>query len=253
MTNPVLLLSGIGMILVGILFPLYWKNKTKVNANFFFWGAGAWILAITAKILLDMTLTPILNVWLFPHGITTALIVSCLYVGLRTGIFESGFSYLVILKTKLKKMGYKEGVAFGLGFGAVEAIFLGITSFLNILLFVLFPGMIALLPEAQQMALLAGLESNSLIVFAPVMERTVLMFIHVFSTLLVLYAVKAKKLSYLGLSILFKAIVDGIIPWLVFNLSPITDIVNAYLIEIPFIILAVFSYFGIKWIKPKLK
>jgi uncharacterized membrane protein YhfC len=181
------MLGGVGMVLVGILFPLYWSRKTKVNLNFFFWGAGVWILAITAKILLDMTITPFINQSILPYGLTAILIVSGLYVGLRTGLFESGFSYLAILKTKLRKMTFNQGIAFGIGFGAVEAIFLGVTSFLNVLVFVLFPDLINLLPEVQAMALLAQLDSSTLLIFAPIIERAVLMFIHIFSSILVLY------------------------------------------------------------------
>lgn len=253
MTNPMLLVSGIGMILVGMLIPIYWQRKTKVNLNYFFWGAGAWILAVTAKIILDMTVTSSITQSILPYGITATLLVSGLYVGLRTGILESGLSYLIVFKTSIKKMNYKQAIAFGIGFGAIEALFLGITSFLNILVFVMFPEVISFLPEAQQAVLLFQLNSSSLIIFASIIERVVLMLIHVFSAVLVVYSVKTRKMGYLVISILYKTLVDGIIPWLIFNLQPITDPWNAYIIEVPFIILAIIGYLGIKWMKPKFK
>lgn len=253
MVNPMLLLSGIGMVLVGIIVPLYWKRKTHVRLNYFLWGAGVWVIAIAVKIVMDYTITQTLRVSLEPYGLLSVLVVMGLYVGLRTGILESGFSYLAILKTKLKKMNYKEGIAFGIGFGSVEALFLGITSFLNILMFVMFPDIISFLPEAFQAVIVSQLNASSWIIFGPIIERIFVMFIHVFSTLLVLYAVKNKKIGYLVLSILFKTLVDGIIPWLVYSMGPITELPNAYIVEIPFIILAIIAYFGIKWIKPKFK
>lgn len=248
-----LLLSGIGMILVGILIPLYWKRKTHVGLNYFLWGAGVWVIAVAVKIAMDYTITQPLRISLEPYGLLTVLLVMGLYVGLRTGVLESGFSYLAILKTRLKEMSYKQGIAFGIGFGSIEALFLGITSFLNILMFVLFPDIITMLPETFQAVIISQLNASSWIIFGPIIERIFIVFIHVFSTLLVLYAVRKKAMGYLVLSILFKTLVDGIIPWLVYSLEPITELPNAYIIEIPFIILAIIAYFGIKWIKPKFK
>lgn len=251
MVNPALLLSGIGMILVGILVPLWWQRKTKAGANYFLWGAGVWIVAIAIKILMDYTLTPVLSTSLQPYGLLPILLVMGLYLGLRTGILESGLSYAAILKTRLKKMNYKQGIAFGIGFGSVEALFLGATSFLNILMFLMFPEIISMLPEAVQTVIASQLNSSSWIVLGPIIERIAILFIHVFSTLLVVYAIKSRKIKYLIVSILFKALVDGIIPWLVYSMQPLTALPNAYMIEIPFIILALISWFGIRWIRPR--
>jgi uncharacterized membrane protein YhfC len=248
-----LLLSGIGMILVGILVPLYWQRKTKAGINYFLWGAGIWIVAVAVKIAMDYTITSPLSSAVQPYGLAAVLVVMGLYVGLRTGLFESGFSYLAMLKTRLKKMNYKQGVAFGLGFGAIESLFLGVTSFLNILVFIMFPDVIALIPEAAQSAIIAQLNASSWIVFGPIIERIGVMFIHVFGTLLVLYAVRSGKIVYLVVSILFKTLVDGIIPWLVYVMQPLTELPNAYIVEIPFIILALIAYYGNRWIKPRFR
>ena len=252
MANPALLLSGIGMALVGIVAIAYWKFKFRVSINYFLWGAAAWVIAIAIKMVMDYTITPFLNVWLQSFGIVAALVGMGIYVGLRTGILESGTSYIIMIKTRLRKMDFKKGVAFGIGFGAAEAIFLGVTSFLNILVFVMFPDIIGIVPEPMREVLLTQLNASSWIVIAPVIERISITFIHIFSALLVLYALKSRKLSYLVYSILFKTFVDGIIPWLAYNMQPLYEVVNAYMIQIPFIILAIISYFGIKWLKPKL-
>ncbi len=252
MTNPGLLLSGIGMILVGILVPLWWQRRTKAGANYFLWGAGVWVVAIAIKIVMDYTITPVLNASVQSYGLLSIFVVMGLYLGLRTGILESGLSYVFMIKTRLKNMNYKQAVAFGIGFGAVEALFLGATSFINVLMFILFPQIISMLPEATQTVLLSQLNSSTWIVLGPVIERIAILFIHVFSTLLVVYAIKGKKISYLIISILFKTLVDGIIPWLVYNMQPLTELPNAYMVEIPFIILALISWYGIKWMKPRI-
>jgi uncharacterized membrane protein YhfC len=253
MANPVLLVSGIGMVLFGILAPLYWKRKAKVKINYFFWGAGVWVLAVAVKIAMDYTVTPALSASLGPYGVAAFLVVMGLYLGLRTGFLESGLSYLVMLRTRLMKMNYREGIAFGIGFGSIEAIFLGVTSFLNVLLFLMVPDLITMLPEAQQAFVLMQLDASSWVVFGPIIERISIMFIHVFSTLLVLCAIRKKRTAYLWISILFKAMVDGIIPWLLYSVEPLSTVAGTYLIETPFIILAVISYFGIGWMRARFR
>ena len=253
MVNPGLLISGIGMVAVAVVLPLYWKLKTGARMNCFFWGAGVWVVAIAVKIFMDYTVTSPINAALGPLGIVPFIVLMGLYLGLRTGLLESGLSYFAILKTRLRDMDYREGVAFGIGFGSIEALFLGITSLMNVLMFMMMPDLIMLIPEAQQATILAQLNASTWIALGPVIERVSIMFIHVFSTLLVLYAVKERRIGYLGLSILFKTVVDGIIPWVVLSAQPIYEVFNAYLIEVPFIILAVIAFFGIRWIRPRFR
>lgn len=253
MANTALLFSGIGMLIVGVAAVFYWRFRQKVSINYFLWGAAAWVIAIAIKMAMDYTVTPLLNMWLQPMGIAAALAGMGIYVGLRTGILESGFSYIIMIKTRLREMDFSKGVAFGIGFGAAEAIFLGVTSFLNILVFVMFPEIVSIVPESMLATLQAQLNASSWIVFAPMIERVSITFIHVFSALLVLYAIRSGKALYLVYSILFKAVVDGIIPWLAYSMQPLYEVANAYMIEVPFIILALISYFGIRWLKPGLR
>jgi len=51
--------------------------------------------------------------------------------------------------------------------------------------------------------------------------------------------------------VIYKAVVDGIIPVLVFSLNPATSLAGAYIIEIPFIILGVIGFYGTKWLNKK--
>ena len=58
-------------------------------------------------------------------------------------------------------------------------------------------------------------------------------------------------IKYLWCSVIYKAVVDGIIPVLVFSLNPATSLAGAYIIEIPFIILGVIGFYGTKWLNKK--
>ena len=249
MINPFLLLSGIGMMAIAIAAFLYWRKKAPLKI--FAWGALIWILAIAVKLAMDFTISiPIQIALMASYPLITVLIIMGLYLGIRTGLFESGFTYIAVLKTKLKKMNYNEAVAFGIGFGGIEAFLLGFLSFIDILVFVLFPDMITALPVDQQASLLSQLNITTWIIFVPIIERVSVLFIHIFAALLVIYSVKVKKPIYFLVSFIYKAITDGMIPLLLFYIGTAT-LLSSYIIEIPVIILGLIGYFGIKWIKKK--
>ncbi len=142
-------------------------------------------------------------------------------------------------------------MAFGTGFGAVEALVVGFASFLNILIFVLMPEIIATLPVEMQAELTGQLSLSTLFIFPAIIERIAAILLHVFASVLVVYSVRSGQLKYLGYSIIYKTVVDGIIPFLVYTINPSVSLANSYIIEIPFIILGAVGYFGIKWLKKK--
>ena len=76
------------------------------------------------------------------------------------------------------------------------------------------------------------------------------LFSGIFSTALVFMAIRSRKMVYLIISILYKTLLDGVIPWLNYTLGT-GDIVSIYLMEIPIIIIGLIGYFGIRWLKPR--
>lgn len=240
--NPFLSLSGLGMILVGLTATLWWKLKTKIPWRYFCFGSLVWIVAIAPKYVLDYTITPYISTWLYNYGVATALIGLGLYIGLRTGFFESGFSYVGIKKTKFRKMNLSQAIAFGVGFGGIEAIILGFMSFINVIILWMMPSLVDALPAAVQ----ATLDMPTIVVLPAIAERFFTLFIHVFASLLVVLAVAKKRMGYLWMSIAFKSLVDGIIPALT-HFFDISTLSGMFLVEIPIFMLAVVSYFGIKW------
>jgi len=249
--NPFLMLSGIGMMVVAVAAMLYWRVKTGTKWKFFLAGAGVWLVAIFVKALMDLTITMPLQQWMFAAGgIAGALLGIGLYAGLRTGLLESGLSYITVLKTTLKKMKYKDAMAFGIGFGVFEALVIGFSTFLNVFIFVLMPEIIATLPMDIQAIILEQLSVSTLFIIPAIIERAAAILIHAFAGILVVYAVRSRKLKYLWYSVIYKTVVDGIIPVLVVTLQPGT-LTGAYLIEIPFILLGLVGYFGILWMSKK--
>ncbi len=250
MVNNLLLLSGIGMMLVGLIIPIYyWKTK-KVRIKFFAYGAVVWFIAFVAKVLMDLTISGSISSYLLSISSISYAIGYGIYVGLRTGLFESGFTYIFAIKKKLQNITKKQAIAFGIGFGCFEAFFIGFFSFINILFYVLNPNLINILPVQQAELVNNALNQSSLTIPAAIIERISVIIIHIFTTLLVLYSIKIENKRYLWYSIGFKTIVDGTIPALSIYIGTGT-ITGLYLIELPFIGLAILSIFGMKIIFKK--
>ncbi|HHH80135.1 MAG TPA: YhfC family intramembrane metalloprotease [Thermoplasmatales archaeon] len=250
MVNSWLMFAGIGMILVGALPILWWWRKKRTSLKYFIFGAAVWFVAILIKLLMDITLTPLLTNYLQSYG-TLAIAVSLgFYVGLRTGLFESGFTYIAGVKTKLKHVTFDEAVAFGLGFGGIEAILLGLQSFLNILVFALMPTLLNQLPEGQQAVAQHQLNQSTWIVFAPIIERIATIVIHVFAAVLVFLSIHSFEKRYLVYSVGFKSLVDGIIPALTVYVGSST-LLSTYLMELPILGLGLVAAGGVLWVKDK--
>jgi len=234
LTNPVLLASGIGMMAVGILPILYWHKAKGVKPSAFAFGGVLWLAAIIPKVVMDATVTGAINAWAFSTlGYLGTIIFIILLLGLRTGAFESGFTYLTFLKTRLGSATYDEAVGFGLAFGGTEAFVLGLGSFLNILAFLLNPGLIEQIPMAQREALMAALDGPSAIVFAPIIERAFTILVHLFATVLVYVAVVRHDPRFFWASFLYRVGIDGMVPgFSILITSSSNPLLTTYLLEL---------------------
>jgi uncharacterized membrane protein YhfC len=205
--NPLFLLSGAGMMAVGAAAVVYWKLSRGVLWRLFLWGALAWIVGVTAKIIVAVPLNkPLINACreILPGYLAEPLL--WVYIGLLTGIFECGATLAFAYIRRIRSADYKDIVGFGLGFGAVEAFLVGLASFGTILLVVLIPDK---LPEAVVNQVTAG--GNSLLVIpAPIVERVSAVLLHAFSCVLIVYAVRTKVWKWFWLAFFYKTAVDGI-------------------------------------------
>jgi len=246
MVNPYLLLAYIGMVLVGLIAVLWWKIKKKVKWKYFCFGSLLWIIAIIIKSIMDFSISTPLVQGLALYGTVATLVGTGLYVGLRTGFFESGLSYLAVKKTEFRKMKLNEAMAFGIGFGAVEAIVVGALTLISIAAIISDPTLLEALTPEQQVAL----NLPTIVVAAPILERIFVLAVHIFTSLLVIYAVMKRKTNYLLFSILFKTLLDGMVPALIyfFDLNTVSGIYTA---EIPVLIFGLVSLYGIRWIVKK--
>jgi uncharacterized membrane protein YhfC len=227
---------GIGVLAVGIGAMLSWfllKGKKLTYFAYFGLGAIFWAIAIAPKYIMDYTITSAFaNILVSYFPMVAVGIVLALYYGLRTGLFESGFTYLIIKYTGLSRMGFNEAVALGIGFGGFEAIFFGVQWLLS-------TGPLTISP----------LDPMS---YVGVWERIFTLFCHVFATVLVVYAVKLNDLRWLWLSVAYKTVLDGGLILFVYFLGTVmTSTSLTYVIESFVAILGIIGVIGVYWIAKK--
>jgi len=247
--NSLLMFGPIGMILVGLFSIGIWKFKRHVGLKYFLFGGLVWIAAVVPKFVMDYTVTLLLNSWaVTTYGLAGTTVIMGAYVGLRTGVFECGFTYLTFSKSGLKKMSLDEATAFGIGFGAFEAILIAVPSLMQIAIFILNPSLLNLLPPSQRQLVEAQLSLSTWVVPAPIIERLLTLFVHVFTALLIFSSVTQRKLSsFLG-AFLFKSLLDGVIPYLQVALKPSASLTGIYLTEIWVVVMGLVALAGTRWI-----
>lgn len=241
------LISGIGMIAVGAGAMAYWYLKYRIGIQYFLIGGILWAAAIGIKLAMDLTITqPIQAALLANLPVLTVVVIMSLFVGLRTGFLESGITYLVVKYTSLSRSGFNEAVALGIGFGGAEAIVLGFLSLMNVVVFIMVPDLQALLtPDVLAQF------APALIPF-PIIERLFTLFIHVFSIVLVVYAVRSDELRWLWLSILLKVVTDGPIPLFTYYFKFLGTLYFLPL-EAYVAVLGIISVVGMFWIEKRFR
>ncbi len=204
--NPLFLISGIGMMSVALVSVVYWKVCSRIFWALFLWGALAWVVGISLKTVASIPTRTVMSGIrdVLPKYLSGPMI--WIYIGLLTGIFECGVTLGFAYIERIRKADWKEAVGFGVGFGAIEAFLVGLSSFVIVLLVVLIPHRLP--PKLIDFAT-SG--SNSLsIIPAPIIERITAIFIHAFSCLLIIYAVRSREWKWFWVSFFYKTAVDSI-------------------------------------------
>ncbi|MGE5653694.1 MAG: YhfC family intramembrane metalloprotease [Bacillota bacterium] len=143
------------------------------------------------------------------------VLLTIIYGCLAAGIFEEVGRYLMY-KTFLKgKTEWKDGIAFGLGHGGIEAILLvGVANIQAIVMAVMvnagrFGEIAAKLPkEVADNALNSLVNTPPLMFAASGVERLFALVLQIFFSLVVLYGIRCRKNIYLIYAILAHALMD---------------------------------------------
>jgi uncharacterized membrane protein YhfC len=212
--SAVFLLSGIGMMAVAIIAVLAWRRRTGAPWAAFGLGALAWAVGVALKVGWALPTNPLIR-----HGLDRVLPGSAsapvfwLYIGLLTGVFECGVALLFVKRTRLKSAGWDGAVAFGIGFGGVEAFLLGMTQFLALLAAVAWWEQV---PEEARTALTKSPISLGIaFIPLPVAERLSALLAHVFTSVLIVYGVRVGDGRWFWLSFAYKSALDAFAAWAV--------------------------------------
>ena len=158
------------MIAVAIAAVMYWKKDSGIPWSFFFWGALAWIVGVTLKVGASIPTPTIIYQVRDVLPRTFAEPVLWIYIGLLTGIFECGATLGFAYIQKIRKANWNQSVGFGAGFGAIEALLVGVGSLLMVLAIIYIPDKLP--PEYLKFAT----SGNSLwCIPAPIIERMITM------------------------------------------------------------------------------
>lgn len=167
-----------------------------------------------------------------------------LYVGALTGIFEVGLVALLLNYTRLGKAAWPRALAFGIGFGAIEALLLGVSSLSSMLAAMVIS--VAQLPAPEVAARLG----NILWVLAPVVERLGALFIHTCCNVLIFYAVHTRQARWFWLAFGSKMAVDAAAAVCV-HINGIDTIEHIWTFEAILILFGLAGWLGLRWLAPR--
>ena len=240
--HPLFLLSGTGMMVVAIAAVWYWKKYSGVLWSFLLWGSLAWAIGVTLKAAASIPTPAIINQVrdaLPPHFADPVLWI---YIGLLTGIFECGATFAFAYIHRIREANWNEAVGFGVGFGAIEALLVGVGYFLMVLVVIFIPDKLP--PELLKFAT-AG--SDSLwVIPAPIVERAIVIPLHALSCVLIIYAVRTRTWRWFWLSFAYKTVVDAIAGYihLTYGLENLTTL-DAWIVELVFLPFGVVGILGL--------
>lgn len=226
--SPLLLLSGAGMMAVAVAAVLLYRRGQSVPWTIFGLGALAWTISVALKFAWAIPMnTPVkvrLDAVLPPRASDP---IFWLYIGLLTGIFECGFTLFFVRRTRLRSAEWREAVAFGIGFGAIEAFLLGLLNFVGLLLLVIFWNQ---LPEETKAAVAGRVRGDLLAIPMPVIERVSALVAHVFTCVLIVHGVRVREWRWFWISFAYKSALDAIAAWglLATNLASSTRTLVAF-------------------------
>jgi uncharacterized membrane protein YhfC len=241
---PLALMSGIGMVVVAIGFVVYVIVTRQTDWKYLGLGALGWIVTILLKFTWAASADPIVYRSLteaLPEA--AAMPVFYLYVGALTGVFEVAVVWLVMRYTRLgQETTWQRALSFGIGFGAVEALLLGILSTANTAMAMTTPDLfpIGALEQIAQ-------ASNPLYGLAPVVERFFTILIHTLSNVLVFYAVAQKQSRWFWLAFAYKTLLDTAAAF--GQMTGLGTLAALWAIEAFVVVQGALGWLGLRWIR----
>lgn len=240
---PLALLGGIGMLAVA-LGAIAYAVRRRLSWGALALGGLAWGVTVALKFAWAIPCNP--PIYSVVHHAMPSLCdpLFMLYVGALTGIFEVGLVALLLFSTRLGRVSWQHALAFGLGFGAMEALFFGVVSLSSTLASMLITMVHPLAPEA------AARLGSILWVAAPVVERLAAVLIHTCANVLIFYAVLTRQPRWFWIAFCCKMAVDATAAAFV-HIIGIETLGRAWAFEAVMILCALAAWLGLRWLAPR--
>jgi uncharacterized membrane protein YhfC len=196
--SSIALVGGIGMIAVALGFFGYALTR-RLGAGYLGLGALAWFVTVAVKFAIAIPA----NGWLFKKTHLLAdpwgNAVFDTYVGLLTGITEVGLVWIVLRYTQFGRARWPRVLAFGIGFGAIEALLLGVASLAAAIVAIKMP------EKLPKEVLDQLLQSDHLWVqLAPISERIFACLGHLGTNVMIFYAVSRRAPRWFWFAFLYR-------------------------------------------------
>lgn len=232
-----LFLSAFICIILPAAFLVYLYKKEGISVKAALVGAAAFIIS---QIVLRIPLLKFLSSQMWYVELSTNIWFSALFLGLTAGLFEETARFIGLKYLLKDKLQWKNGIAFGLGHGGIEAIIIvGLTLINDIVYSIMintgsFEALVSGKVSSNTIQLIhnALVNTNPYLFLLPGLERIFAITAHVALTLVVLYGVRNRKNRYLLYAILLHALLD----------SPAVLIKNTFIIEGYVFVFAVVSF-----------
>lgn len=213
---------------IALLFPLlvavYFYRREGISFKPLFIG----ILSFTiTQILVRIPMLTFLNTkeWFIGFQKSSPLAMSLL-LALSAGLFEEAgrvYGFKWFLKDR---MAWKDGIAFGIGHGGIESIYVGLSGINNIIMSkAINTGTFDSLVAKGLPAEMAASLKEQLITLSPStflaggLERVFALFIQIGLTLLALYGIRTKQHKYSIFAILIHTLIDFPLPFMLETLG----------------------------------
>jgi uncharacterized membrane protein YhfC len=241
---PLALMSGIGMVVVAAGFVIYVIVTRQTDWKYLGLGALGWVATVVLKFTWAASANPTVYNGLtetLPEALATP--VFYVYVGALTGVFEVTIVWLVMRYTRLgQEITWRRALSFGIGFGAVEALLLGILSIANTYMAMTTPDLFPL-GALEQIAQ----ASNPLYGLAPIVERFFTILVHMFSNVLIFYAVAQKQSRWFWLAFAYKTLLDTVAA--LGQMTGLSTLAALWAIEAFVVVWGALGCLGLRWMR----
>lgn len=234
-----MIIDAIVCFMLPILILIYFKRKEKISFKPIILGAAVFVV-------FAMILERLVHMVVLGNNLITNPVWFTIYGALAAGIFEEGGRFIAFRTVLRNNHKWKDGLAFGIGHGGIEAILIGAGMSIQYIIYSnlinsgMFDAVIGSKVPVPQLAQLQQIkemliQSPSAIFLMGSVERICAIVIQLALTMIVLYAVKYRKNIYLLVAILLHALID--VPAALYQ----TKAINIYAAEAILIIFFIIS------------